>query len=100
LSLTASCSQAVTVKLTGVLTELVGKKPKHGKQKTRHFELGPVSSTLGAGAGKTLVLKLPSSAIGGLESKAMESAALTLSATSANGQGLARAKITSLKGVP
>jgi IPT/TIG domain len=100
LSLTAACSQAVSVRLTGVLTELVGKKPKHGTQKTRRFDLGPVSGTLAAGVGKTLVLKLPNGAISGLKSKANESAALTLIATNANGQGRATASITSLKDVP
>jgi hypothetical protein len=100
LSLSATCSQAVSIRLTWVLTELVGKKPKHGKQKTRRFDLGPVSSVLAAGVGKTLVLKLPSGAISGLKSKAKESAALTLIATNANGQGRATASITSLKDVP
>jgi len=100
LSLTATCNQAVSVRLTGVLTELVGKKPKHGKQKTKSFDLGPVSSALAAGAGKTLVLKLPNGAISGLESKAKESATLTLIATNANGQGRASASITSLRDVP
>ncbi len=102
LSLTATCAQAVSVKLTGVLTELVGKKPKHGKQKTTSFELGPVSLALVAGVGKTLVVKLPSAAISGLEGKDRdrESATLTLIATNANGQGRTTASITSLKGVP
>jgi hypothetical protein len=100
LSLTATCSQAVSIGLTGVLTELVGKKPKHGKQKTRRFDLGPVSGTLAAGVGKTLVLKLPSSAISGLESKDNESVALTIIATNANGQGRATASITRLKNMP
>ena len=100
LSLTATCDQAVSVTLAGVLTELVGKKPKHGKQKTKSFDLGPVSSELAAGVGKTLVLKLPSGAISGLKSKAKESATLTLIATNANGQGRATTSITSLKGVP
>jgi hypothetical protein len=100
LSLTATCSQAVSVKLTGVLTELVGKKPKYGTQKTRRFDLGPVSGALAAGVGKTLILKLPSSAISGLKSKDNESVALTIIATNANGQGRAAASITSLKDGP
>jgi hypothetical protein len=100
LSLTATCSQAVSVRMTGVLTELVAKKPKHGKQKTRHLDLGPVSSVLAAGVGKTLILKLPSDAINGLKHKAIESAALTLIATNANGQGRATASIIRLKDMP
>jgi hypothetical protein len=100
LSLRATCSQAVSVRPTGVLAELVGEKPKHGKQTTRRLDLGPVSSTLAAGVGKTLVLKLPSDAIGGLKDKGKESAALTLIATNANGQGRSTASIASLKGVP
>ena len=100
LPLTATCSQAVSVRLTGVLTELVGKKPKHGKQKTRRFVLGPVNGALAGSVGKTLILTLPSDAIGGLKSKAKESATLTLIATNANGQDRVTASITSLKGVP
>jgi hypothetical protein len=75
----------------------VGKKPKHGAQKTRRFDLQPVSSELAAGVGKTLVLKLPNGAISGLERKTIESVTLTLIATNANGQGRAAASITSLK---
>jgi hypothetical protein len=100
LSLTATCDQAVSARLTGALTELAGKKPKHGTRKTRRFDLGPVSWALAAGVGKTLVLKLPNAAISGLKNKAIESATLTLIATNANGQGHATASITRLKDVP
>jgi hypothetical protein len=72
----------------------VGKKPKHGTQKTRRFDLGPASWALAAGVGKTLVLKLPRGAVSGLKSKAKESAALTLIAMDANGQGRASASRT------
>jgi hypothetical protein len=90
----------VTVKLTGVLTELLGKKPKHGKQKTKTFTLGPVRGSLGAGVGTTLVLKLPHGALSGLQSKAGESVALTVIATNANGAGRASANVASLQVAP
>ena len=72
LSLNATCNQAAAVKLTGTLTELLGHKPKHGKQKTRTFTLGPVRASLHAGKGQTLALKLPHGALSGLETKARE----------------------------
>ena len=99
LSLNATCNQAVAVKLTGTLTELLGHKPKHGKQKTTTFRLGPLRGSLHAGVGRTLALQLPHGALSGLQSKARESVALTLVATNANGTGRARETIASLKGV-
>jgi len=99
LAVTAKCNPAVTVQLTGMVTELVGKKPKHGKQKTKSFKLGPVRASLTAGAGRTLVVKLPKGALRGLKSKAKEAAALLLVATNASGTARATAKTASLKGV-
>ena len=58
-SLTVKCNQAGKVKLTGTLTQLIGSKPKHGKQKSKTYKLGPVSGTVKAGHGLTLTIKLP-----------------------------------------
>ncbi len=99
LSLTATCKQFGTFKLTGVVTELVGHKPKHGKQKTKTFALGPVRGSLAAGVRRTLILKLPKGAVRALDGKAKESVSLTLVATNANGTGRASASIARLKGV-
>ncbi len=100
LSLAAECDQAVTGTLAGVLTELVGKPPKHGKQRTKSFDLGPVGGSLAADAARTFVLKLPNRALKALTSKAKESVSLTFVATDAQGTGRASAGIARLKGVP
>ena len=100
LSLNASCNQAAADRLTGTLTELLGHKPKHGKQKTKTFTPGPLRASLHAGKGQTLALKLPHGALSGLQTKAKESVTLTLVATNANGTASERATIASLKGVP
>jgi hypothetical protein len=98
LSLTAKCDQAATVKLTAVLTELVGKKPKHGKQKTRKFTIGPVRASLPAGVATTLSLKLPPGALSALKSKAKESVSFTLAATDSSGTKKATTAISRLVG--
>ncbi len=58
LSLTVKCGQAGKVKLTGTLTQLIGVKPKHGKQKSKTYKLGPVIGSVTAGHVLTLTVKL------------------------------------------
>ncbi len=99
LSVVVECDQATTVKLTGVLSELLGHKPKHGKRKTKTFTLRPMDGSLGADAKKALRLKLPHGALRGLRRKARESVALTLIAINADGTGRASANIARLRGV-
>ncbi|HTU86405.1 MAG TPA: hypothetical protein VMF57_12575 [Solirubrobacteraceae bacterium] len=97
-SLTVKCNQAGKVKLTGTLTELIGSKPKHGKQKSKSYKLGPVTGTVKAGKTLTLTVKLPAAAVSALGDGAKESATFTATATNANGTGRATAKIATLKG--
>jgi hypothetical protein len=97
ISLTAKCSQPGKVKLTGTLIELIGPKPKHGKQKSKTYKLGPVSGTVKAGKALTLTVKLPAAAVMALGNGAKESATFTVAATNGNGTGRATAKIATLK---
>jgi hypothetical protein len=100
LSVTVTCDQAAAATVTGTLTELLGKKPRHGKQRTRTFKLGPARAALRAGRGATLKLQLPAAALGDLLHKARESVTLSLSATNSNGTSRASYRITKLKGRP
>jgi hypothetical protein len=79
------------VKLTGTLTQLIGARPKHGKQKSKVYKLGPVNGSVTGGRGLTLTVKLPAAAVIALGSGAKESAAFT-----ANGPGRATVKIATL----
>jgi hypothetical protein len=97
LTLSARCNQNASVTLTGLLTEAIGKKPKHGKQKTRQFKLGPIKTSVRANVSKAITVKLPSGALDGLGKNAKESVAFTLTGTNASGRARATAKIASLK---
>jgi hypothetical protein len=85
LTATVHCDRATTVTLSGVITELVGKKPKHGKQRTKTFRLGPVRAAMAANGSKTLTFSLSRSALSDLKHKAKMSLAMTLTATGASG---------------
>ena len=97
LALVARCDQAATVTLTGKLIELVGHKPKHGRQRTRTFPLAKVERALSANAATVLVLSVPTAALRALERKAAESASFTLTATNAAGSSHASARITAVR---
>jgi hypothetical protein len=98
LSLIVECGQAGKLKLTGTLTQLIGKKPKHGKQKSRSYKLGPVSGSAKASKALTLTIKLPAAAVTALGQGAKESATFTVTETNRNGTGRATAKVAMLKG--
>jgi hypothetical protein len=99
LTLTVKCDQAGKVKLTGTLTQLIGQKPKHGKQKSKSYKLGPVSGSAKAGKALTLTIKLAAAAVTALGRGAKESAIFTVTDTNANGGGRATAKVAMLKGI-
>jgi hypothetical protein len=96
LSLTMKCSQGGKVKLTGVLTQLIGAKPKHGKRKAKTYKLGPVSATVRAGRVTTLTVKLPRAAVTALAGGARESATFTVTRA---GGGRATTKLATLRGI-
>ncbi len=85
------------MKLTGTLTQLIGTKPKHGKQKSKSYKLGPVSRSVTAGRALTLTVKLPAAAVTALGKGAKESAMFTAVLTSASASGRATAKVATLK---
>jgi len=85
LRVTVTCSHAATASLTGRLVRLIGKKPKHGKQRTKVYRLGPTTTTVAQGVASMVSLKLPLNALVTLAAKAKESVRITLSATNAGG---------------
>lgn len=97
LALTARCDQAVKATLSGVLTELVGKKPAHGKQRTKTFHLGPLRSSLKANKATTLTVKLPKAALSALKAGKRESVTFTLSASNPSGSATSRVASTRLR---
>ncbi|MBV9417934.1 MAG: hypothetical protein JO363_23320, partial [Solirubrobacterales bacterium] len=97
LSLTIKCNQSGKVKLTGKLTQLIGTRPKHGKQKTKTYPLGPVNASVRAGRVVTLVVKLPAAAVTALGNGARQSASFTAVLTGATGTGRATIEIALLR---
>ena len=85
LALRLTCNQAASVKLTGQVTALIGKKPKHGKQRAKVFSVKPKRASVRSAVALTLTIKLPAAAIAALRHGAKESVAFTLTASNANG---------------
>jgi hypothetical protein len=77
--LVAKCSQTGRVGLTGIVTELLGNKPRHGKARTRKVHLAGVHVTLTAGVARTLQLRITPSLLLALERRIREMGAFTLS---------------------
>ena len=98
LSLSVRCNQAGKVKLTGNLTQLIGAKPKHGKQKSKVYKLAPGSGSVKAGRVLTLTVKLPAGAVSALGHGAKESATFTAVVVGPAGGGRATTKVAALKG--
>jgi hypothetical protein len=99
LTLTVRCARAGKVRLTGTLTQLIGRKPAHGKEKTKTYKLGPVNRSLRAGRAVTLQVKLPAAAVSALAGGAKESATFTVVLTGRGGAPRGMAKITTLKAI-
>jgi sugar lactone lactonase YvrE len=98
-TLTVKCDAPGKVKLTGTLTELIGKKPKHGKQKSKTYKLRPVNGAVKLGCALTLKVKLPVAAVTALGNGGKESATFTAVETGARGGGRATAKIAALAAI-
>ena len=92
LSAVATCNRASTGVLAGVLIEHLG----HGGPKT--LVLRHEHSALSSGAATKFTLKLPETALQGLEDRVRESVTVTLVATNSNGTGHATAHIARLIG--
>jgi hypothetical protein len=97
LALQVKCGQSVSITFTGKLIELVGKKPKHGKQRAKSFRLGAVHASVTPAVATVLTVKLPVSALTGLAHSARESVTFTLIASNANGSDRATARIARLR---
>ena len=76
--LVATCSQNASVTLTGLVTEVLGKQPRHGRARTKSFHLATVRATLKAGVARTLQLRLTPTLLPALEHRVRESALFTL----------------------
>ena len=98
LAVIVKCNQGGKVRLTGTLTQLIGAKPKHGKQKSKTYKLGPLTRTVKAGRGLTLMVKLPAAAVTALGRGAKGSSMFTVTLSNTNGAGRATVKIATLKG--
>jgi virginiamycin B lyase len=85
LALRLTCNQAANVKLTGKVTAMIGKKPKHGKQRAKVFSVKPKRASVGRGVALKLTIKLPAAAIAALRRGVKESVVFTLTASNANG---------------
>lgn len=91
------CNQAAKVTLSGTLVELLGKRPKHGKQRSKVYQLGPLMTSVQASTETTLDVKLPSAALDTLAHMLKASVTLTLIASGAGGGSRATATIRALK---
>jgi hypothetical protein len=79
------------------LTEVLRKKPKHGKRHPVKFRLGPLGASVNANVQRTLLLRLPNAALTALAQKAKESATLILTAANANGTTTKKVTAAELK---
>ncbi len=89
LQLTARCTEAVSVRLSGTITAVQ-------KRKRKRVTIATVSGHVAAGKSVTLTVKVPKQALSALRAGAKESAAFKLTATNAAGTASATAAIKHL----
>jgi hypothetical protein len=92
LLLKVKCNQNASVKLTGKLTETLGKK-------RQTFSLRAVRASVKRGVTRVLTEKLPAAALHALAGHANESIKFTLRASNANGASITTASISRLRGI-
>jgi hypothetical protein len=97
LDLRVSCNENATATLAGTLTELIGKKPKHGKQRHETFRFATAHKSLTANHAVVITVTLPKRALTALANHASESATFTLTAHDASGASRTTTKIKTLK---
>jgi outer membrane protein assembly factor BamB len=83
--LIATCNQDAGVTLSGLATERVGKKHKHGKARTRTYHLARVAATVTAGVARTLQVRVGPTLLGALERRIRTSGSFSLTATNPDG---------------
>ena len=94
-SLRVKCNQAGKVKLTGTLTQPIGAKRGHGKQKSKRYKLAPLSGSARAGRMLTLTVSSQRRALTALGHGAKESAMFTVTLA---GGAWATTKVATSKG--
>jgi hypothetical protein len=97
LALVAKCNQTAAVTLNGTVTEVQGKKHKHGKHAPKRVQLKKVNAMLRANVANSLTMRIPASVIVALKHGTKESATFTLSAQNGNGTTRATARSNSLR---
>jgi hypothetical protein len=97
LTLTARCSQAGALVLTGTIRELAG--AGHPRTHAKTFRLRTLRTTARANATVTLVVRLPKAALLALGAGRRESATFALAVTNANGTSTATTRIRRLSAV-
>jgi hypothetical protein len=76
--LIAKCDQATQASLSGIVSELLRKKTRHRKAKTRTVRVASVRATLPAGVARTLQVRLTWSLLLALEHRIREWGTFTL----------------------
>lgn len=84
-TLIAKCSQNARVTLSGLITELLGRTAKHGKERRRVTQLASAHARLAAYVARSLQMRVPASLVVGLQHHLREPGAFTLTATTAYG---------------
>jgi len=97
LTLIAQCDQSVRASLSGIVTELLGNRPKHGKRKTRTVHLATMRTTLVARAARPLQIRIAPSLLLALEHRIPEAGTFTLTATNGRGEAQATVRATKLR---
>jgi hypothetical protein len=107
ISLRVVCSRAGEVKVTGTLTELIGRKPAKtttaekppisGRRRSKAYRLGPLNRSVQAGKVLTLTLQLPAAAVNALGHGANESTTLAVTPVGVPGGARATTRIAALK---
>jgi hypothetical protein len=97
LALAAKCNQNARVTVAGAVTELVANRLNHAKPQHRTFDLATAHTSVSAGKTVVITLKLPTTALAALATRAPESAMLVLEANNAHGQSRTTARIVALK---
>jgi hypothetical protein len=96
-ALEARCNRHVRLTLTGALTGFVGHAPGADRRRRRVFRLTTVNTTLRARVAKVLKMRVPAAAVLALEHGLQESAAFTLTGTSASGPTRSRVTIHAVR---
>jgi hypothetical protein len=88
--LIVKCDQAAQITLTGNVTRRMPKQGKRGKSKTKTVGLARMHATVGAGAARTLQMRITPSLLGALRHRVREMGSFAVTAVGAGGAARAR----------